>query len=314
MLTRRTVGLAGWSTAIATLILACGSRTGLLVPDDAAAPVDAAPDLRKPDARDATPPVEEDAAPALDVVRLDAYQTDCPDASGTLVYVVTEDNQLLSFYPPTASFRAIGALACPARGAARPFSMAVDRKGTAYVLYNDGEIFKVSTANASCQPTAYVPGQSGITTFGMGFATLGAGPAEGLFIASDQNTGSVLGVIDTTTLKLGTVGPITPSVVQAELTGTGDGRLYAFVAQGNGSAIAELDRATANVLGVDAIPNVSQGSGWAFAFWGGSFYLFTGPNGTQTTWQYDPATKKATAIANFSSLIVGAGVSTCAPQ
>ena len=49
------------------------------------------------------------ARPTPDVVR-----NDCPDAAATLVYVITTDNELFSFYPPDASFRLIGRIACPA--------------------------------------------------------------------------------------------------------------------------------------------------------------------------------------------------------
>lgn len=299
--------------AASGLAVACGSRTGLLVPDETDAAIDAGHDalMRK----DATKDVrEEDVIPPIDAFKPDAYKNDCPDASATLVYVVSEAYDLLSFYPPTATFTSIGKLSCPASsGSATPFSMAVDRKGTAYVVYNDGELFKVSTANASCTATSYMPNQLGIQTFGMGFATVGAGPAEQLFVATDQG-GARLANIDVMTYSLSIIDYIQPAIAQAELTGTGDGRLFAFYSTGSGSAIGELDKATAKVLGIDLIPSVTQGQGWAFAFWGGDFYLFTGPGGTQQTYQYDPMTKTATLVASYTSLIVGAGVSTCAPQ
>ncbi len=313
MNTRAVVVVAGWGAFIASVVLACGARTGLLVPDEALPVVDAAPDAKRLDAarpRDAIADVMQ-----LDVAKLDANRSDCPDAASTLIYVVSQDNELLSFYPPSGVFKSIGKLACPTKGGATPFSMGVDRKGVAYVIYSDGSLFKVSTANASCQATSYVSNQLGFNTFGMGFATLGAGPAEQLFIASDQNTGSSLATIDTTLFKVSAIGPITPPISRAELTGTGDGRLYAFTSDGaTGSAISEIDKTTAKLIGTDPLPSVDQGNGWAFAFWGGGFYLFTGPGGVQTTYQYNPNTRVVSVIANYSSLIVGAGVSTCAPQ
>jgi len=290
---------------VAAALVACGARTGLLAPDELA---EAGPDAAH--RKDATPDVEPDV-PLIDASKQDAYKNDCPDADSTLVYVVSESNELLSFYPPSASFKLIGILNCPDPGA-NPFSMAVDRKGVAYVEYDDGKLFKVSTVDASCQPTAFVPNQGAFNTFGMGYATVGAGPAEELFIASGDG---VLGKIDTTSFVVATVGPFVPQVGRAELTGTGDGRLYAFVAPGNtgGSAVAEIDKTNGDVLGEDPLPQVDQGMAWAFAFWGGDFWLFTDP-GPQTTWRYDPVTKTSTVVAHYSSPIVGAGVSTCAPQ
>ncbi len=300
--------LAHWvgaSLAIAAALVACGARTGLLAPE----PAEAGPDAAR--RKDATPDVAPDV-PLLDVSKQDVFHSDCPDADSTLVYVVSENNELLSFYPPTASFKLIGMLSCPDPGAS-PFSMAVDRKGVAYVEYDDGKLFKVSTANASCQPTTFVPNQGPFSTFGMGYATIGVGPAEELFIASGDG---VLGKVDTTNFSVTTIGPFVPQLGRAELTGTGDGRLYAFVVPANvtsGSAVAEIDKTTADVLGEDPLPQVEQGTAWAFAFWGGDFWLFTDPS-PQTTWRYDPVAKTATVVANYSSPIVGAGVSTCAPQ
>jgi len=67
----------------------------------------------------------------------DAFNN-CPDAGATFVYVVTEEFELMSFYPPTGAFTAIGTLDCPVatNGSGSPFtpfSMAVDKSGIAYV-------------------------------------------------------------------------------------------------------------------------------------------------------------------------------------
>ncbi len=279
-------------------IVACGSRTGLLAPEEP-------PDASHVDVK------HTDVIPPLDVVKKDvAPPSDCPDADSTVVYVVAVDSELLSFYPPTASFTQIGLLSCPAGGAS-PFSMAVDRKGTAYVEYDNGMVFKVSTVTAACSPTSFQP-QGDFSTFGMDYATIGVGPSEALFLASESG---ILGTLDTNSFKVTTVGPIIPNAQSAELTGTGDGRLYAYYAAGNsgGSAIAEIDKSTGAQLGADVL-SFDRGDAWAFAFWGGDFWVFTAPNSQQTTVRYDPSTKTSTVVAHYSSRIVGAGVSTCAPQ
>lgn len=305
---KRAVFFGVLAASAAGLLFACGARTGLLVPEQEAA--DTGPDVHKK--KDVGPDVEDepDVFQGIDATALDAYKNDCPDASGTLVYVVTVDNKLLSFYPPDATFTLIGTLVCPS--SSTPFSMAVDRKGTAYVVYSSGELFKVSTADASCKATSFVPQKGDFMTFGMGFATIGAGPAEQLFIASSGTNASELATIDTTTFTISNVGPLTPTVLRTELTGTGDGRLYGFYGATN-SSIAEIDKTTGNLLGADNL-GVDQGNGWAFAFWGGAFWVFTAPNGNQATYKFDPFTKAVSLVAKYSSEIVGAGVSTCAPQ
>jgi hypothetical protein len=315
---KRAVFFGVLAASAAGLLVACGARTGLLVPEQEVA--DTGPDVHKK--KDVGPDVEEEPdVQGLDVAMLDAYRNDCPDADSTLVYVVSETYELLSFYPPDATFTLIGKLTCPATpSTATPFSMAVDRKGTAYVVYNNGQLFKVSTADASCKATSFVSGQMGFTTtFGMGFATIGAGPAEQLFVAADPTGGATLATIDTTTFALSTIGMVTPPAYLPELTGTGDGRLYGFYAPDSTSmtmAVGEFDKSNGNILGADALSSVDRGTAWAFAFWGGDFWLFTAPGTTplQTTTKYDPVSKSLSVVAHYSSLIVGAGVSTCAPQ
>lgn len=308
---RRALLLAASVTAPSAVIAACGARTPLLVPDleDAEAGTDARRDAR----RDALPDVP---IPPIDSTPLDAYRNDCPDADATLVYVVTSDgSELLSFFPPGGSFKKIGNITCPATMGATPFSMGVDRKGIARVLYSNGEIFRVSTANASCMATPFkgdsIFGASN-GNFGMAYATIGAGPMEDLFIIA--NTGE-LGKVDFVNNKPVKIGDTQPNLPFAELTGTGDGRLYAFYRDDNvgGSGIAELDKSNAKLLGADPLKTLDMGNGWAFAFWGGDFYLFTG-TGTSVVNRYRPSNKSLVQVATYNGLIVGAGVSTCAPS
>jgi hypothetical protein len=316
-------------------LASCGSRTGLFVLDqpdaDAAVPFDTSP----PPRFDVTLPIDTspsdasfDSVPPIDVAPVpDVFVNDCPDAAATLIYVVTSDNQLYSFYPPNAAFTRIGFLACPAMGNATPFSMAVDKKGTAFVVFGDGELFQVSTATAACIPTGYAMNQDGISTFGMSFVGNPSGTGDTLYIAADTlpaGSDGILATIDTTSLLLSPIGAFNPQTVSgAELTGTGDGRLFAFYAiNGNtSSAVAQIDPMTATVLANNDLSNLPQYNvsnnmgGWAFGFWGGSFYLFTSPTGTGSlVTQFDPADLSQTNVANLPETIVGAGVSTCAPM
>ena len=288
-------------------LLACGARTELYVWEHK----DAGPDVVKK--LDAAPDVIEEEFPPLDASKPDAYHLDCP--STTFVYVVSTNDSLLRFDPPSATFSTIAKLVCPASPGSHPFSMAVDRKGVAYVEYDDGNLFAVSTSTGACSPTGYVPNQiTPFSNFGMGYATIGDGPDERLFIAADSP--GTLGRIDTgNAYDVLPVAVINPTIEFAELTGTGGGRLYAYYAFGfqDGSYVAELDKTTGTIVGQDYLPDVNRGTGWAFAFWGGDFWLFTTPS-AQATVKYDPATKTSTVVAQYSSPIVGAGVSTCAPQ
>jgi hypothetical protein len=315
----RALLLVAVTSAVPAALFACGSRTGLFAdettssggPGGGDGGADATTDRATSDVRDALPPIE--TGP-----REDASRDDCPDADSTLVYLVTEDNELMSYNPPSGAFRTIGILACPASTTATPFSMAVDRKGTAFVVFSDGSLFRVSTATGACVKTTYVSGQSGFQTFGMGFSTEGLGPAESLFVAGDGQGSSASGLarIDTTTFKLTAIRDFFPSIDRAELTGTGDGNLFAFYTKFDkpGSFVGQIDKTNARVVAESALPTVEQGQGWAFAFWGGDFYLFTAPGGGSTVTRFRPADGSVTAVGSWPSVIVGAGVSTCAPQ
>ncbi len=314
---RGAFGLSRAALALAVLA-ACGSRTGLFVDDTFGPlpPADASVDGRA----DARLDASADAVPPIDATRpeADVFRSDCPDAASTLVYVVTDENELFAFDPTTLAFREIGVIACPSAPGATPFSMAVDRVGVAYVLFNDGQLYRVSTATAACVGTGFRPRQQGFFTFGMGYATDRLGPTESLYVAGDStNAGSTgLGRIDTQSFVLSRVGPFVPLIDRAELTGTGDGRLYAFYTKGGqpGSYVGEVDTQTARVIGENRLPTVTQGSAWAFAFWGGDFYLFTAPGAGSRVTRYRPADNTVVDLTNLPTRIVGAGVSTCAPQ
>jgi hypothetical protein len=282
-------------------------------PDDGApdAPVDApfdAPD----DALDAAPDVV-DAAPDAPL------PNDCQDAGITFIYLMTEENALYRFYPPDLSFTQIGTITCPGAGATQPFSMAVDRQGKAFVVFNDGRLYTVSTATAACAATSFQVSQGGFNkTFGMGFSSNSNDPGETLFVAEAATT-ERLATIDTSTFALSIIAPFSTTLGKAELTGTGDARLFAFGVQDPaivGSHLAEIDKGTAAVVSDTVLPTVGVGIvAWAFAFWGGDFYFFTSQQaGTSTVTRYRPADGTVVPVATLGKTIVGAGVSTCAPQ
>ena len=236
---------------------------------------------------------------------------DCPDELKQ-VYVVTEENTLYRFDPATLVFTKIGDVNCPA-GGATPFSMAVDRKGTAWVLFSDGSLYKVSTKDASCSATSYAPDQGGFHTFGMAFDADSPGStSETLYVADYEAKG--IAKIDTSTLKLtfvGDYGGASPG--PGELTGRGDARLFAFF-DDVPTRVAEINRTSGNVMASKTVPGLSVGSGWAFAHWGGDFWLFTAPTGSSQVTQFTFETGVAKTVkTGLGYIIVGAGVSTCAP-
>jgi hypothetical protein len=319
---RCTVLVAGILAAGA--LAACGTRSGILGGDPAfdAPAVDGGRFVQQRDgggtdaAVDALPPI--DAAPPPDAPRMD-----CADAGTTLVYAVTESDTLLAFDPATGAFGVRGRLACP--DPRHPFSMAVDHAGMAYVLYADaeggggapGRLFRVSTATGACAETSFsAPDDRGFDTFGMGFVADSQGGGETLFVASDRPAGGTLARLELPGLAVRAIAPFAPTFARGELTGTGDGRLFAFYSKAaGGSAVALVEAATARVVAETPIPGVDQGTAWAFAFWAGDFYLFTSPGARARSIvsRFRPADGSIVDVASYPERITGAGVSTCAP-
>ena len=310
------LGLAS-TGAMAFLSLAsgCGARTELIAPPAE----DAAPDIAV-DHHDATSEdafVEEDVIPHIDQFVDSPIPTDCPDAGSTLVYLLSAENDLYSFYPPTLGFSKIGTIACP-NTKSTPYSMAVDRKGIAYSVFADGTLWQISTTNAACKPTAYVPSPQGTPFFNFGMGFVGTQTTDTLYVC-DANFNNVnskgLATIDTKTFARNFIANFQPELPRCELTGTGDGRLFAFcLVNTGGSEIVEIDPATAKVIAVNTLKTGNVNDAFAYAFWGGSFWIFHGPGGSTTVVQYDPQTLSETNVTTIAETIVGAGVSTCAPQ
>jgi len=218
------------------------------------------------------------------------------------IYVVATDKVLYRFYPDTLAFVRIGTLGCPTT--AGTFSMAIDRRGTAWVEYMDGRLYAVNTTDATCKPTAFVPGQTGFTTFGMGYSRNGdTANGETLYVA-----GKGLASLDTKTFQLNFLGSLTFG--RTELTGL-DTSLYAF-SVGSG-VVAGLNKTTGATEVTYRTSATDADSAFAFAQWGGDFWLFTGSDRSVVT-RYSPITDVSTVVVpDTGMLIVGAGSSTCAP-
>jgi hypothetical protein len=211
--------------------------------------------------------------------------------------------------------------------------MSVDRNAVAWVLYSSGEIFAVSTDDASCSATGYQTQQQDYDVFGMGFVSNSDGSdAEKLYVAgskinlvSGELEDTKIGYIEPASLRISHLSDMAPAENPPELTGTGDARLYGYF-PGPMSTIAELDKTAGHKIPgrewpAGHISESQQLTGWAFAQWGGQFYVFvttTGFGGRSRVIRVDPdanggAGEATTVKESGVPTIVGAGVSTCAP-
>lgn len=240
----------------------------------------------------------------------------CP--TSTLIYVLSDESELYSFYPPTLTFRRIGTLSCT--NAATPYSMAVGRDGIGYSVFTNGELFQVDTRTAACSSTAYAVGQQGFTTFGMGFTADTDPTKDALYVIdgpmqAGQSFSKGLGRIRTDTMELDFIGAFVPSQFPGELTGAADGKLYGMHHDrtGSGHFLTEIEPSSGKVQSSQKLQVGSRFSALAFSFWGGMFWVFTSDRGASgsTITRYDPSTKVETNMGVAPAVLVGAGVSPC---
>ena len=258
----------------------------------------------------------------------------CPSQARP-IYLMDIENQLLSFDPASENleFVALGQVTCPAAPALEgwsnteplPYSMSVDRHARAWILYTSGEIFWVDLTDTAlhCERSDFVPASAGMEAFGMSFVANEAGAwSETLFVAGGQ-VGQIasgnFGQIDPSTLQLSTIAPI-PNVEQApELTGSGNASWYGYFPGVESSYIAEIDKGQGTLLQTWSLPPLDAvAAAWAFAHWGGDFYIFVavreGEAIDNRVIKLDPSTGQTeTVLEDQAYTVVGAGVSICAP-
>jgi hypothetical protein len=153
----------------------------------------------------------------------------------------------------------------------------------------------------------------------MGFVTdEPGGKTEKLYIAANDYTRR-LSYIDTSTdvPTAHSVGAIGASERHPELTGTSEAKLYGFwPVTGAPSFVQEINKATGAVVGTkwelgDPLEFVGA---YAFAHWGGVFYVFVS-SVDSTVRAIDRKTGRYKMVMDsIPWRIVGAGVSTCAPE
>jgi hypothetical protein len=288
---------------------------------------------------------EEDTGQAFDVGAGEGGSADggeggdCPCANvldGIYVLNALEPPSVWFYAPLDNEFTQVGTLGCPAPAGATANSMAIDRQGNAWLNYYaqssiggpwEGWLYRAPLSDLSaCEPLDY-HAQSAWYLMGMGYAVHGEGSScDTLFLHNSDDYvlypnvsgGSELARWDEAVEQRVSIGPTGYPV--AELTGTGDGRLFGFatVAQ-NESVLVRFDKGSGSEIESIPLDGLDITLAFAFAFWGGDVYFFTevqtgGMNSKVTRLDYDGNDGGGLTVVNPSSglRITGAGVSTCA--
>ena len=244
--------------------------------------------------------------------------SDCT-GDAKLIYTIDQFTGLLSsFDPATKTFTDIGPLNCQAQSGATTFSMGVDRNVIAWVLYSSGELFRVDILNnLACTKTSW-HAQNGLTVFGMGFSTdMPMGTTDTLFVGgglSQMQASYTLAKVDTATMMSTVIGnePQLP-----EMTGNAKAELWGFFPDASMPKVVQFDKTNGSAITTYPVPQLAGTmTGYAFAHWGGDYWVFLIKNGEPSTTVYQiggtTGQLKGTTPTTGRT-IVGAGVSTCAP-
>jgi hypothetical protein len=255
----------------------------------------------------------------------------CTDPA-KLVYTLEENKRFSKFDPATGTFTPIGNgyINCQTTTTnSAPYSMSLDRNAIAHVLFRNPfnaseppQLFRVDTSSGTCTPTNWAE-QLGIKLFVQAYSTdTMGGEDDRWYIAGGSS-------ITSTTLTFAELDPTsfvaTPRgslVGPADISGNADAELWTYVATSNPPRIDKVDKATgASTMSIPLANLAGTPQTWAFARWGGDFWVFLKRGSDQATkiYQFDgtSGTLKNTTDTNLvgptTRNVVGAAVSTCAP-
>ena len=215
----------------------------------------------------------------------DAGPAGCSCAPGLhndRIVVVSDDAELWAYDPVGDAFERLGSAGC--FGQSDSFSMGVDARGRAWIQYVGSEdlfTVDVNDPSAGCADPGYDPGANpDFGLVGMSFARDEASAAcDELYLWTYDGSGLFeegpdlgrLGALDPITLETRTIATV--DFDGGELAGTSDGRLYALA--GDPARLFELDTDSGAILAEHSLGSFTLSTAFAFAFFGGSAWLFT---------------------------------------
>ncbi|MFT5359225.1 MAG: hypothetical protein ACI9KE_006468 [Polyangiales bacterium] len=194
------------------------------------------------------------------------------------IYLLSDGGEVWTFDPASGSFDFVVGPVC--RGAT-PFSMAVDSQGRAFINLADSlDVVVLDLLSpGACEPASYVRTNPDFGLFGMSFASTSATDiCSELYVMTYSGDGSFtegpelgrLGRIDDEG-ELSVLAPV--DFDGGELTGTGDGRLFAFAGD-NPVKLVEYNIDTGLLLQTLPLDGVQKTNASAVAFFGGDIYIF----------------------------------------
>ena len=260
----------------ASLLAACGSRTGLReAPYQPALPYDASAD----------------APPACDASVPHAYAA---DSAGTLY----------RYDPLTGQATRLGTASCGMSGGI--WTMTATRQHAFLVDDANWSLYQVDLATMRCSRTAFSIGALGVqAAFGVAAADTGAGERVYVYGLPGGSGTPALFACDTSSFQCTSIGALHPAPAGAfpvNLTWNEQtGHLFAFAPQLTGANVFELDPRDATVLSSSST-GVTTNSTWATIAYGSNLLLWVGSDVVG----YDLAARARTTTHGGAPPAVGA--------
>lgn len=194
------------------------------------------------------------------------------------IFLMSDQAELWMYDPIADAFEFVVGPVCATVD--RPFSMAIDPRGLAWVQYIETRRVLTIDVNdlRACEDSGYLPTVREFPHFGMSFVQRGA--CASLYGLSYSGGGEhregpglgYLGRVEGDPPRMTTLAPI--DYDGGELAGTGDGRLFGFTGV-DPAKLVELDPDTGETIDVLPLDGISLTYANAFAFFAGDVYLFT---------------------------------------
>ena len=236
--------------------------------------------------------------------------TDCTVETEDYIYLVDLDNILYKFSPKTFQVTVVGPLNCSETSSV--FSIALQRNGLLWVLFNDGDLYTFNVTDQTCINTGFGRNQTGILDFTMAFVKNVGDNKETLFISKLYNGGGVLAEIDTNTLSIVEIGNYSDGAQFATLTGSNDGRLFGLFFD-NPPTIKEVDDTDAQILSEYPLNEPFDGFVYLYSFasYENKFFYFLNSENSTYIHLFDPKTNRSTLLNTVPFSFFNAATSTC---
>jgi hypothetical protein len=242
----------------------------------------------------------------------------CTDST-EVIYLLSSDEELLTFDPVTVSTSSVRDVAC----GEDLNSMAVSRSGKFYVSSTSGSLYQFDVSSGRCTATGFDTGQLWGQKYGMGWVSDDTESGQSLYIAEERDFAEVarLSAIDPSTLELRVVGRFEPPITPTELLETEDGRVVGLsvnVDEAGSMRLIELDRRTAAVTRSTDLGPGGDVTAFDFIEWRGALYLFLSFGDDRMhipEYRMVQRWTKGTleTLGTIEPTVIGASVSPCTP-